>query len=176
MKELLTTSNLAANGTLTLNFTDASSIEAGKPYIVKWETTGANITNPMFTDVTISSTEPEPVVSNDSKVTFVGQYSLFAIDETNINSVIMLSSGNRLGYSNATRTLRPFRAHFEVPGENPVRDFVLDFDGETTSMHNAECLIHNWAEAWFSLDGRKLDNVPTKKGLYIHGGKKVAIK
>ena len=176
VKELLTTSNLAANGTLTLNFTDASSIEAGKPYIVKWETTGANITNPMFTDVTISSTDPEPVVSNDSKVTFVGQYSLFAIDETNINSVIMLSSGNRLGYSNATRTLRPFRAHFEVPGENPVRNFVLDFDGETTSMHNAECLIHNWADAWYSLDGRKLDNVPTKKGLYIHGGKKVAIK
>ena len=61
VKELLTTSNLAANGTLTLNFTDASSIEAGKPYIVKWETTGDNITAPVFTDVTISSTEPTAV-------------------------------------------------------------------------------------------------------------------
>lgn len=30
------TSNLTADGTLTLNFTDAASIEAGKPYIVKW--------------------------------------------------------------------------------------------------------------------------------------------
>lgn len=30
------TSNLSADGTLTLNFTDATSIEAGQPYIVKW--------------------------------------------------------------------------------------------------------------------------------------------
>jgi hypothetical protein len=32
----LSTSSFA-NGTLTMNFTDATSIEAGKPYIVKWE-------------------------------------------------------------------------------------------------------------------------------------------
>ena len=31
------TSNLDNNGTLTLNFKDATSIEAGKPYIVKWQ-------------------------------------------------------------------------------------------------------------------------------------------
>ena len=29
---------------------------------------------------------------------------------------------------------------------------------------------------WFSLDGRKLDGKPTKKGLYINGGRKVVIK
>ena len=38
VKELnATTSNLDSNGTLTLNFEDATSIEAGKPYIVKWQ-------------------------------------------------------------------------------------------------------------------------------------------
>ena len=179
IKELDNTASgtsLNNEGTLTLKFNTADEIVAGTPYIIKWTTTGSNIEDPEFTGVTISSTEPTPVVSNDSKVTFVGQYSLFAIDETNINSVIMLSSGNRLGFSNANRTLRPFRAHFEVPGENPVRDFVLDFDGETSSMLNAECIMHNGADAWYSLDGRKLDNMPTKKGLYIHNGKKVAIK
>jgi hypothetical protein len=30
--------------------------------------------------------------------------------------------------------------------------------------------------AWYSLDGRKLDSQPTKKGLYIYKGKKVVIK
>ena len=32
------------------------------------------------------------------------------------------------------------------------------------------------AGAWYSLDGRKLDAKPAKKGLYIRGGKKVIIK
>ena len=35
IKELATSSNLN-NGTLTLNFEDATTIEAGKPYLVKW--------------------------------------------------------------------------------------------------------------------------------------------
>ena len=29
---------------------------------------------------------------------------------------------------------------------------------------------------WYTLDGRKLDEKPTKKGLYIHEGRKVVIK
>jgi hypothetical protein len=31
-------------------------------------------------------------------------------------------------------------------------------------------------EGWYSLDGRKLDGKPTKKGLYINNGRKVVIK
>ena len=32
------------------------------------------------------------------------------------------------------------------------------------------------AAGWYTLDGRKLNGKPTKKGLYIHNGKKVVIK
>ena len=32
------------------------------------------------------------------------------------------------------------------------------------------------ADAWYTLDGRKLNGKPTTKGLYIHNGKKVIIK
>ena len=32
------------------------------------------------------------------------------------------------------------------------------------------------AAEWYSLDGRKLEKQPTKAGLYIYKGKKVAIK
>jgi hypothetical protein len=57
---------------------------------------------------------------------------------------------------------------------------VINFgDDEATgiiSIHNSQCTIHNEAGAWYTLDGRKLDGQPTAKGLYIHGGKKVAIK
>ena len=33
----------------------------------------------------------------------------------------------------------------------------------------------NGTGAWYTLDGVKLDGKPTKKGLYIHGGKKVVV-
>ena len=32
------------------------------------------------------------------------------------------------------------------------------------------------ADAWFDLNGRKLDGKPTVKGLYLHGGRKVVVK
>ena len=32
------------------------------------------------------------------------------------------------------------------------------------------------SQGWYSLDGRKLDGMPTKKGIYINGGRKVVIK
>jgi hypothetical protein len=34
----------------------------------------------------------------------------------------------------------------------------------------------NSDDAWYSLDGRKLNDKPTKKGLYINSGRKVVIK
>ena len=34
----------------------------------------------------------------------------------------------------------------------------------------------NEADAWYSLDGRKLDGKPSAKGMYIKNGKKVVIK
>jgi hypothetical protein len=34
----------------------------------------------------------------------------------------------------------------------------------------------NGSDAWYTLDGRRLDGQPTAKGLYIHGGKKVIVK
>ena len=56
---------------------------------------------------------------------------------------------------------------------------VLNFDEENTTgiISPAEIKeITEMAGAWYSLDGRKLDAKPTKKGLYIHNGKKVVIK
>ena len=47
-------SSAYSNGVLSLSFTSVSSIEAGKPYIVKWSS-GSNIENPIFPNVAISN-------------------------------------------------------------------------------------------------------------------------
>lgn len=63
-------------------------------------------------------------------------------------------------------------------GEQQARSFVLDFgDGETTeigAMLNDKGKMIN--DIWYTIDGRKLDGKPTKKGLYIHNGRKEVVK
>ena len=175
-------SKLDDKGTLTLSFDDEKeTLTAGQPYIIKWDTKGSDLENPVFTGVTITSTTPEAVEfdikGSTDKCKFVGQYNLFYITEEIINEIIMLSSGNRLGYSKNPHMLRPFRCHFEVPassGEQKARSFVMDFGGEETGIETTD--YTNYSDAWYTIDGRKLDSVPTKKGLYIHKGKKVVKK
>lgn len=195
IKELnATTSNLASDGTLTLNFTTANSIEAGKPYIVKWEGASGSVSNPVFTNVIIDATAPTPVTfannANTGYCKFVGQYSPFSIvasgatgnDQGNLNEILMLGSGSTLGYSKNERLLKTFRCHFYVPANDGVqlaRAFVMDFgdgDGEQTGIISITADQRSTDGATYTLDGRKLNGKPTAKGVYIQNGRKVVIK
>ena len=61
----------------------------------------------------------------------------------------------------------------------PANDVTIYGASDPTgidSMENGQWRIDNYSGAWFSLDGRKLDKQPTKKGVYINKGKKTVIK
>ena len=175
------------SGTLTLKFNTVDAIEAGKPYIIKWDGDGTNnIVNPTFSGVTISSTTPTAVKSWDWNVTFVGQYSPFSIvssgatgdNEGNKNEILLMTKGNKIGYSKNPRTLNCFRCHFYVPtssGEYFARNIEVDFgEGEATAL--SEELRVKSEDVYYTLDGRKLEGKPTAKGMYIVNGRKVIIK
>lgn len=175
--------NIAADGTslsntgeLTLVFKNATSIVAGMPYIVKW-TSGESISNPEFSDVDVADEAPTEVTSYDGNVKFVGQYSPFDIDADNINSILYIASGNKIGYSSKARTLKNFRAHFWVkPQESASAKIIIDWgDGKTTAIEevDSEQLA---VDGWYTLTGVKLQGKPTEKGVYINNGKKVAVK
>jgi hypothetical protein len=173
------------DGKMILTFEDEKEeLQAGTPYIIKWDKS-EDLVNPVFTGVDISSIRPTEVMSNDGQVSFVGQYSSFNIvesgatgeNEGNKNEILLLSSGNKLGYSKNPRTLHAFRCHFKTYSETKARSFELDFgDGEATvlTLVNSEKRIVN--SEVYDLQGRKLNGKPTKKGLYIHNGKAVVIK
>ena len=184
IKELDTDdTSLSDEGKLTLRFKAATSIEAGKPYLIKWATTGDDIVSPVFTGVTITSSEPMAVTSADAKVTFVGQYSPFYITAGNIDEIILMSTGNRLGYSMNARTLKCFRCHFYVPNvdgaEAPVRNFVLDFGegGEgATEVKEVNEVNEVKDNIWYTLSGVKLEGKPNAPGIYIYNVRKIAIQ
>ena len=174
------------DGKLTLTFEDEKEeLTAGIPYIIKWDQ-GEDIMNPVFEGVTISSTTPTEVMSSDHQVSFVGQYSPFHIvesgttgdNEGNKNEILLLSSGNKLGYSKNPRTLHAFRCHFKTYSDTKARSFEMDFgdEGEVNGVKEVIASLGVKDDSWYTVDGRKLSGKPTVKGLYIHNGKAVVIK
>ena len=174
-----TESNLDDAGTLTLKFTNATTIPAGTPFIIKWDNTDNDLADPTFTSVTVSSTEPAVVTSTDRKVKFAGQYTPFTIDADNINSILYVASGNKIGYSASERSLKPFRAHFWVQPNSTgqsARTISLDLgDGESSSIMTIADVPAD-SGAWYTLDGRRLSSQPTQRGMYISNGHKVIIR
>ena len=135
-----------------------------------------HLVSPLFQGVTITSTTPAPATSSDGTVTFVGQYD--PIEVTEPYRYIMLGSNNTMGYAAAGNTLRPFRAHFEIASDQPVKACNISFgEGAETSIQNSKFINSKFRidDAWYSIDGRKLPGKPTKKGIYIHNGNKVAM-
>ena len=101
-----------ADGTLTLTFSDAlTAIEAGKPYIVKWEgQTSGDVVNPVFKGVTISDSY-SPVETDGAS--FVGIYAPYHIDGAN-EKLLYLDTDNKLNQPTAAMTINAQRAYFQL--------------------------------------------------------------
>ena len=175
---------LAADGTLYLYFKEATSIEAGKPYIVKWAS-GDDIVNPTFSGVTISSTTATTVTAANSglsTVEFCGTYSpeVFAAG-TARKDILFLGDANKLYYPNGSAESRvnTCRAYFHVDltgTVNAVREFKLNFgDDKNEALSIANCQLSiGEADAWYNLAGQRLWK--KQKGINIVNGKKFMIK
>lgn len=182
VKTLSSSSFDGKTGTLTLDFEKVTSVEAGKPYIVKWENGGDNITNPVFKGVTISN-QINNVETN--AVTFCGTFNPFHM-VANDRTKLYLSSNNTLYYPSQEMNVNSFRAYFQlaegitagnpVNGAQGVKAFVLNFDDEqATGIISISNPSLNGGE-WYDLSGRKLSGKPTQKGVYINNGRSVVIK
>ena len=173
-------SNLTGS-TLTLNFDAApTTIPAGTPFIIKWGEQegktgylGTIIENPVFTGVTIDNTMHNADFTGG---TFKGTYSPIVWDTEN-KSILFVGTNNTLYWPTAGGHVNACRAYFDL-GSASAREFVMNFDGENevTSLPQPLQKEGSQADAWYTLDGRKLNGKPTTKGLYIHNGKKVIIK
>jgi len=193
------------DGTLYLNFASTSTLFAGTPYIIKWNKADGydgedpatrDITEPVFNGVTLSKGFND-LTSSDGKILFLGRYAArtYTAEEQN---TLLLGGDNTLYYPQPDLTdpeapkypsIGACRAYFELADPTQLaRAFVINFSdeqndeaergGESTGIISVskESRSEAVSDAWYTLDGRRLDGVPTAKGLYIHGGKKVAIK
>ncbi len=175
----------SSTGVLTLNFTSVNKIEAGKPYIVKWEDDETDklpdLVNPVFQGVTISSTDPEDNTTN--WIDFVGTYSPVPLSAGDTES-LYLSDASKLYYPSEAVTVKSFRGYFKLKNgltagsaDRQIRAINLDFDEQGESNSISTILPDaSAATGWYTLDGRKLLDEPVQKGMYIRNGQKVMIK
>lgn len=68
----------------------------------------------------------------------------------------------------------PNKAWLSINNSN-ARAISIVFDDETTKIANTN-LTNITNGNWYDLNGRKLDKMPTKKGVYIMNGRKVVVK
>ena len=181
----------ASTGTLNLYFKDATSIEAGKPYLIKWAQAIRHIEDPIFMGVTVTATTPAAITSSDGYVSFVGTFmstNIFSTDRTNL----YVGSNNKLYYpwedDMEDFYIYSCRGYFRLNNglkaadpnsSTPRLNIVMNLDGETTSL-SEELRVKSEefapAAGWYTLSGTRLNALPTNPGLYIHNGRKVVIK
>lgn len=179
------TSNLT-DGTLTLNFTDATTIPipAGTPFIIKWDEGTMHILNPQFNSVIVSNATNN-ATTRDNSLTFIGTYAptdIYSADMVNL----YLGAGNTLYYpwgeGMTSFNVNAFRAYFHLndASETNVRSIVLNFEGgESTGVKELKNSITEELKSeneWYDLHGRKLNGKPTHPGIYLQGNRKVIIK
>ena len=174
VKEL--TSATFADGTLTLNFANAASIEAGKPYLVK-VAANTDLSTAPFTGAIVSK-DAQPFTSTD--VDFIPTLGATTIPDGDTKAVLFLVANNTLLNPSALpANMKGFRAYFQLKGESAslARAFSIDFgDGETTGIKAIDTdRAASTDNATYTLDGRRISKA-TQKGVYIQNGKKVIIK
>ena len=178
-------SSLSDDGKLALTFKDApATIPAGLPFVIKWNAEGADIVSPTFGNVTITTLQPASAGFRGGS--FVGQFSPFEITDDNINTIILLTDNNTLGYSKGPRTLRSCRAHFEVLREMTssarlMTGYSITFgpgaEAESTAISApATAEAGDGNDGWYTLGGQRLSSRPVRKGIYVRQGRKVVIR
>ena len=150
-----------------MKFTNATDIEAGKPYLVK---PTADIVNPTYQNITLKATAAQSV--SDGDYSFVATYSPKAL-KTDQTELFLKPDGMLYYSNNGSSKLKGMRAYFQVPAGQNARIMVVDDADMATVISrfdNGELGIENV----YNLNGQRVKQ--PGRGIYIVNGKKVFIQ
>jgi uncharacterized protein (DUF779 family) len=155
-----------------MKMTDATSIEAGKPYLIK--PTEKSIKNPVFSYATISAKTPTTVGS--STYAFRGVYDPYTFSDSETSTSYILVTNGQLVNPNAG-TMKGLRGYFTCTSTSGVAPRLV-IDGVETDLSEvvgSEAItdgrIYNLRGIYVGNDASRL-----AKGIYIVNGKKVVLK
>ena len=167
-----------SGSTITLTFSNpVTTIEAGKPYIIKWETPGEDLKNPLFENVFVNANANN--YSDENHVSFLGIYDAIVFDGedfTEDRSILFMGAENTLYYPLKGVSLNACLAYFKIDDSTGnARQFVLKFGNDTPT--GIATVTDDTKDEWYDLSGRRVRRAPAKGGVYVTtSGRKVVVK
>lgn len=157
-----------------MNFKASTTIEAGKPYIVKPANT---VVNPTFTGVNI--VESDPVQLGENGFFMQGTYGA-KTDLTTDGTNLFLGEGNKF-YKPAgatTAKMKGLRAFFIVPQGTNFAALRANIDGATTAIDELTTVVEQPTDnRIYNLQGQFVGtSFEGLHGVYVQNGKKVLVK
>lgn len=157
-----------------MNFAHSTSIEAGKPYIVK---PTKEVVNPSFTGVNIEATAAKQVGANGFFMQ--GIYSV-KTDLTTDGTNLFLGDGNKFYKPSGTTTakMKGMRAYFIVPQGTNFAALRANIDGATTAIDELTTVVEQPTDnRIYNLQGQFVGtSFEGLHGVYVQNGKKVLVK
>lgn len=157
-----------------MNFAHSTSIEAGKPYIVK---PTKEVVNPSFTGVNIEATAAKQVGANGYFMQ--GIYSV-KTDLTTDGTNLFLGDGNKFYKPSGTTTakMKGMRAFFIVPQGTNFAALRANIDGATTAIDELTTVVEQPTDnRIYNLQGEFVGtSFEGLHGVYVQNGKKVLVK
>ena len=161
----------------TIVFKEATAIEAGKPYLIKWANSSAAAVNveKKFEGVTLVAAAT-PVEVNNGGISFNGFYKMTEASELGA-SVAAIGAGNKL-FKVIEGKMKGFRAAFVLSSGAEATKYNVVIDGTATGI---EDLVIDGVKAngrVYNLNGQYVGNSLNglQPGLYIQNGKKIVVK
>lgn len=157
-----------------MNFAHSTSIEAGKPYIVK---PTKEVVNPSFTGVNIEATAAKKVGADGYFMQ--GIYSV-KTDLTTDGTNLFLGDGNKFYKPSGTTTakMKGMRAYFIVPQGTNFAALRANIDGATTAIDEFATVVEQPTDnRIYNLQGQFVGtSFEGLHGVYVQNGKKVLVK
>ena len=157
----------------TMEFKEATKIEAGKAYLVK---PSDNITDLLFDNVTIKNVTP--AVSGDANgYSFVGIYNPKTFSGNDQERVLILASEAKFMKVKNEQRMKGMRAYFTIPAGTKTETVRLMINNRPTALTEITT-TPSTSEKIFYIDGTYAgsDIKNVKKGIVIKGGKKYWIR
>ena len=121
----------------------------------------------------------DPKVSDDADHDFIGTYVGHKVTSADKSEYYYSTTKKQFVNSSSETNVGRMRAYLK--DNNPtsaVRTITIqEADGSTTAIATIDADgVAVPAQGWYTVNGMKLEGVPTEKGIYINNGKKVVIK
>lgn len=163
----------AVNGN-TVNFANATSIEAGVPYLIKPTVAGTTYT---FNGKEVSADTPK--IEGNADVTFKGIYSPTDITKNGTVKAAGVTEGGKVLFVNAGSQTKAFRCFFTISDNASITPAMLKISikGVETAINSIVMDNSNATDnAVYNLQGQRVNGNSLTKGIYIKNGKKFAVK